>query len=107
MKKVNYEELLEWMRLHKINRKNLAATASSFLNTVISPATIGSYINEGRPMRGEVIMAWQRAYKWTDQETMFFCLNGKPPKYEKEESPKIINIALEDLITLVERKVAQ
>ena len=101
---VNYEELLEWMRLHKIHRKDLAATAGRVLGVKVSPNRVGCYIKEGRPMPGEYIMAWQKAYKWTDQETMFFCLGGDIPRPEKEKPQQIIAINIEDLIELAERR---
>jgi len=101
---VNYEELLEWMRLHKIRRKDLADVASHAIGTVVSPGRVGSYINESRPMPGEFIIAWKRAYKWTDQETMFFCLGGEPPRPEKDKPKQIIAISLDDLIELAERR---
>jgi hypothetical protein len=101
---VNYEELLEWMRLHKIHRKDLAATAGRVLGVKVSPNRVGCYIKEGRPMPGEYIMAWQKAYKWTDQETMFFCLGGDIPRPEKERSQHTIMFSLDDLIELAERR---
>jgi hypothetical protein len=104
MPTVNYENLLEWMRFRKIHRKDLAATAGRVLGSNVSPNRVGSYIKEGRPMPGEYIMAWQKAYKWTDQETMFFCLGGDIPRPEKEKPQQIIAINIEDLIELAERR---
>lgn len=103
--KLNYENLKEWQAINHIRNIDLAEEARK-RGSKITPTHIGRCLAEGRPFDGAVIMAWKKAYKWTDQETMFFCLGGEPPRPEKDKPKQIIAISLEDLIELAERRKA-
>ena len=100
--KLNYENLKEWQTQYGIRNIDLAAEARK-RGAKITPAHVGRCKREGRPFDGAVIMAWQRAYGWTDQETMFFCLGGDFPKVE-DDKPQNIMISLDDLIEMAERR---
>ena len=100
---INYKPLLEWMQLRKIWRKNLADTASR-AGAQVSVGTVGKNIKAGKAFDGSVIHAWKEAYKWTDQETMHYCMNGDPPKLEASEQAPTIVIDLNDLYELVQRR---
>ena len=101
--KLNYENLKEWQMLHRIRNVDLATEARK-RGAKITSTHIGRCMKEGRPFDGAVIMAWQRAYGWTDQETMFFCLGGDIPRPEKEKPQHTIMISLDDLIEMAERR---
>lgn len=101
--KVNYENLKEWQALNRVRNIDLAAEARK-RGTKITPTHVGRCLAEGRPFDGAVIMAWQHAYKWSDQETMFFCLGGDIPQPEKDKPQHNITISLDDLIELAERR---
>ena len=75
MPKINYEPLLAWMDQYKIRRVDLSDAAER-AGTYLSAGTIGKRLNEGKAMPSEVILAWKESYRWTDQETMYYCLNG-------------------------------
>lgn len=83
---INYMPLLGWMREQKLSRKNLAEAATR-AGVSIGPSSISKYISEGKAMPGEVIRALQKAYQWTDQETMHYCLGGAEPEPEPEPKP--------------------
>lgn len=101
--KLNYENLKEWQAINHIRNIDLAEEARK-RGLKITPTHIGRCLAEGRPFDGAVIMAWQKAFGWTDQETMYFCLGGDIPQPEKERPQLSIMISVDDLIELAKER---
>ena len=86
---INYTPLLNWMREQKLSRKNLAEAATR-AGVSVGQSSVSKYISEGKAMPGEVIRALQKAYQWTDQETMHYCLGGTEPEPDTKPDPELV-----------------
>lgn len=75
--KIDYQHLQKWKNQTGISNLLLQDTARRFSSSNITNAEIGRRLCTGRPFPGEVILAWQKAYGWSQDETAYYLLNGK------------------------------
>lgn len=89
--RINYTHFEKWKKLTGITNVELKNSARRNCDTKITNEEIGRRLNSGRPFPGEVILAWQKAYGWRQDETGYYLMNGelndnKPlDKYTVEE----------------------
>ena len=58
-KTINYEPLREWQRITGNRGEYMAEIAG------INPSTLSRWITAGKAVPGEVILAWQTAFRWS------------------------------------------
>lgn len=66
---MTHEELREWMQLNKIRQSDMGAVVG------VTGATLSPYFVTGKAFRGEWILAWQKAYGWSDEQTFYFAFD--------------------------------
>ena len=76
-KTINYEPLREWQRITGNRGEYMAEIAG------VNPSTLSRWMSAGKAVPGEVILAWQTAFRWSVAETAHFCLNGPAPVDER------------------------
>ncbi len=75
--KIDYTSLSEWRRAHKMPIERMAEIAKD-RGAAVSPNTLGQAFREGKPIHGRVLLAWESAFGWTRQETLWLCMGGDP-----------------------------
>ena len=83
--KVNYQPLKEWQQMHRQTYQSMAEVATD-KGAKIHPDTIGRWIKQGKPMPGDVTLAWKSAFGWSWEQAVHYCLGGPPHlMYEPEK----------------------
>jgi len=49
----------------------------------VSPNTLGKAFREVKPINGRVVFAWEDAFGWTREETLWLCMGGSAPRREE------------------------
>ena len=55
------------------------------------------------PLHGRVVFAWEDAFGWTREETLWLCMGGSAPRRE-ERMLQTVMFSVEDLFELARRK---
>lgn len=74
MKPINYQPLNEWRLANGLQWQQMAKVArkeSPYLSRLRS---------EGQLLPSDVIRRWKEYYRWTAEETDYFCFNGPKPE---------------------------
>lgn len=83
-----HEELYEWMHLNKIRRADMAEIIG------VTGATLSPYFLTGKSFRGEWIVAWQKAYGWSDEQMFHFAFDRafkpNPELFKTEEEERAL-----------------
>ncbi|MGI6506788.1 MAG: hypothetical protein ACOX4A_00135 [Saccharofermentanales bacterium] len=75
--KIDYTSLEEWRRDRKLTIVRMAEIAKR-RGVTVSANTLGTAFREGLPLHGRVLLAWEEAFGWTRQETLWLCMGGPP-----------------------------
>jgi len=68
--KLDYTNLSEWLSYYKLTWTDLAIEAG------VSGQAVSRYKAAGRPFPTTWILAWRKAYRWTWQQVVQFCLEN-------------------------------
>lgn len=71
---INYQNLREYFSVIRQTQQSAADIAG------ISRSTLSRYIATGKPLPGEVLIAWQKAFGWSADYLAFLCLGGPAPR---------------------------
>jgi hypothetical protein len=99
---VDYTSLEEWRRDHRMTIEKMAEVASG-RGAKVSAKTLGTAFRDGLPLHGRVLFAWERAFGWTREETLWLCMGGSAPRRE-ERMLQTVMFSVEDLFELARRK---
>lgn len=84
-----HEELREWMQICRIRREDLAAVVG------MSGSSLSPYFTTGKPFRGEWIVAWQKAYGWSDEQMFHFAFDRpfkpNPELFKSEKDQRALD----------------
>lgn len=61
-----HENFDEWKRMQKLNDRDLASVAG------VATSTISYYRNRRLPFPVQYILAWKKAFQWTDEQMFRF-----------------------------------
>ena len=76
-KPIDYTSFREWQKEHGLTFGRLAEIARD-RGVPVSPNTLAKAFREGRPINGHVLFAWEDAFGWTREETLWLCMGGDP-----------------------------
>ncbi len=102
MPKIDYTSLEEWRREHRMTIEKMAEVASG-RGAKVSAKTLGTTFRDGLPLHGRVLFAWEDAFGWTREETLWLCMGGSAPRRE-ERMLQTVMLSVEDLFELARRK---
>lgn len=87
---INYENLREWMHLHRITYQLMAKEATR-RGASVSAASLGKYVRTGSAIPSTVIVALREAYSWTAEEVGMLLMNGPAPTRRSPEPSRADN----------------
>lgn len=85
MPKIDYTSLEEWRRDHHMPIEQMAEVAR-MKGVKVSAKTLGIAFREGLPLHGRVLLAWEKAFGWSRQETLHLCMGGGPVRTYAERT---------------------
>lgn len=100
--RIDYTSLREWRKEHGLTIGRMAEIARD-RGVPVSPNTLGRAIRNGEPINGRVLFAWEDAFGWTREETLWLCMGGNAPRRE-ERMLQTVMFSVEDLFELARRK---
>ncbi len=101
-RKIDYTSFNEWRKAHELPLDRMAEIARD-RGVPVSPNTLGRAIRNGEPINGRVLFAWEDAFGWTREETLWLCMGGSAPRRE-ERMLQTVMFSVEDLFELARRK---
>jgi hypothetical protein len=98
IRKINYTEFQELMRIHKHTNKSLAPLCG------FTPQALGNWINQGKPMPGEVIIRIRDIFQLAPGEVDWLLLGGPRPVQDKTVNQIVIDA--DELVKLIRERRA-